>query len=103
MQDIVDAVLIVLAVMGILSLGLSAFLIVNTMNAIIAGQVWQIGVMKAVGATLFRVVDVYLATALIYGALALLFLIFAAVIGILAFPQLWLRSQPVPLLEERLL
>ena len=32
-QDIVDAVMIVLAVMGTLSLGLSGFLIVNTMNA----------------------------------------------------------------------
>jgi putative ABC transport system permease protein len=81
MQDIVDAVLIVLAVMGILSLGLSAFLIVNTMNAIIAGQVWQIGVMKAVGATLFRVVDIYLVTALIYGTLALLLAVPLGAVG----------------------
>jgi len=72
MQDIVDAVVIVLGVMGVLALGLSAFLIINTMNAIIAQQVWQIGVMKAVGATVFRVLDVYLATALIYAGLALL-------------------------------
>lgn len=81
MQDIVDAVLVVLTVMGILSLGLSTFLIVNTMNAVIAGQVWQIGVMKAVGATLFRVVDVYLATALIYGGLALLLAVPLGTIG----------------------
>jgi len=81
MQDIVDAVLVVLAVMGILILGLSAFLIINTMNAIIAGQVWQIGVMKAVGATLFRVVDLYLATAFIYGGLALLLAVPLGAIG----------------------
>jgi putative ABC transport system permease protein len=81
MQDIVDAVLIVLAVMGALALGLSAFLIINTMNAIIAQQVWQIGVMKAVGATLFRVIDVYLATALIYGGLALLLAVPLGAVG----------------------
>jgi putative ABC transport system permease protein len=81
MQDIVDAVLIVLAVMGVLALGLSAFLIINTMNAIIAQQVWQIGVMKAVGATLFRVVDIYLATALIYGGLALLLAVPLGAVG----------------------
>jgi putative ABC transport system permease protein len=71
-QDIVDAVMAVLMVIGVLSLGVSAFLIVNTMNAILVQQVWQIGVMKAVGATLGRVMRVYLATALIYGGLALL-------------------------------
>jgi putative ABC transport system permease protein len=81
MQDIVDAVLIVLAVMGVLALGLSAFLIINTMNAIIAQQVWQIGVMKAVGATLFRVVDLYLATALVYGGLALLLAVPLGAVG----------------------
>ena len=81
MQDIVDAMLIVLAVMGVLALGLSAFLIINTMNAIIAQQVWQIGVMKAVGATLFRVIDVYLATALIYAGLALLLAVPLGAVG----------------------
>ncbi len=81
MQEIVDAVLIILAVMGVLALGLSAFLIINTMNAIIAQQVWQIGVMKAVGATVFRVIDVYLATALIYGGLALLLAVPLGAVG----------------------
>ncbi len=81
MQDMVDTVMIVLAVMGALSLGLSAFLIINTMNAIIARQVWQIGVMKAFGATIVRVVDVYLATALIYGGLALMLAVPLGVIG----------------------
>jgi putative ABC transport system permease protein len=67
--------------MGVLALGLSAFLIINTMNAIIAQQVWQIGVMKAVGATVFRVMDVYLATALIYGGLALLLAVPLGAVG----------------------
>jgi putative ABC transport system permease protein len=70
-QDMIDAVFIVLAVLGGLSLGLSGFLIVNTMNAIVAQQVWQIGVMKVVGATAGRVTRVYLTTTLIYGTLSL--------------------------------
>ena len=71
MQETVDTVFLILGVLGALSLGLSAFLIVNTMNAIVAQQVWQIGVMKAVGATVGRVMRVYLAAALVYGGLAL--------------------------------
>jgi putative ABC transport system permease protein len=81
MQKQVEAVLIVLAVMGGLSLALSAFLIVNTVNAILVREVRQIGVMKAVGARLLHIVRVYLATALIYGALALLLAVPLGVAG----------------------
>ena len=79
-QNPVNAVLGILAVMGILALGLSAFLITNTMSAVVAQQVWQIGVMKTIGATFSRVVQIYLLTALIYGGLALLLAIPTAVI-----------------------
>jgi putative ABC transport system permease protein len=71
MQDQIDAILLVLKVLGGLSVALSAFLIVNMMNALVTQQVWQIGVMKVVGATKGRVIRVYLATALIYGLLCL--------------------------------
>jgi putative ABC transport system permease protein len=71
-QEQIDTMLLSMAVMAVISLGLSAFLIVNTMNAVIVQQVWQMGVMKVVGATFWRVARVYLATALIYGALAVL-------------------------------
>jgi len=89
MQDQVDAVLAVLGVMGGLSLGLSAFLIVNVINAILARQVRQIGVMKAIGATLVHIVRLYLAVALVYGALAVLV---AAPLGVVGahFVALWL-------------
>jgi putative ABC transport system permease protein len=70
-QEMMDTVFLILAVLGTLSLGLSGFLIINTMNAIVAQQVWQIGVMKVIGATLGRVMRIYLMTALIYGLLAL--------------------------------
>jgi len=71
-QEIIDAVGLILTVLGGLSLLLSGFLIVNMMNATVAQQVWQIGVMKVVGATRGRVMRVYLTMALIYGLLSLL-------------------------------
>jgi putative ABC transport system permease protein len=71
-QEQLDTMLLGMAVMGVISLGLSAFLIINTMNAVIVQQVWQMGVMKVVGATFWRVARIYLATALVYGALAIL-------------------------------
>jgi putative ABC transport system permease protein len=80
-QSFVDAAMAVLVVMGMLSLGLSGFLIVNTMNSILVQQVWQIGVMKAVGGTLGRVMRVYLAMALVYGGLALLLAVPLSVVG----------------------
>jgi putative ABC transport system permease protein len=72
LQDQVNAALFLLIGLGVLALGLSGFLIANTTHAIIAQQVWQIGVMKVLGATFGHVARVYLATALIYGGLALL-------------------------------
>ncbi len=70
-QEVIDAVGLILTVLGVLSLVLSGFLIVNMMNATVAQQVWQIGVMKVVGATGWRVMRVYLAMALVYGLLSL--------------------------------
>jgi putative ABC transport system permease protein len=80
-QESVDTVVVILLVLGALVLGLSVFLIVNTTNAIVSQQVWQIGVMKAVGATRGRVVRVYLMAALIYGALALLIAVPLGAVG----------------------
>ncbi len=70
-QETLDVIFLILGVLGGLSLLLSGFLIVNTMNAIITQQIWQIGVMKVVGATSGRVVRVYLIVALVYSLLSL--------------------------------
>jgi putative ABC transport system permease protein len=70
-QESLDTLLIIMTISGALLLALSIFLIVNTLSAVIAQQVWQIGVMKAVGATRGRVAGIYLMVALIYGGLAL--------------------------------
>ncbi len=72
LQSQMDTMFLILGILGGLSLGLSAFLIVNTMNAIIVQQVRQIGVMKVMGATFWQVMRVYLMAALIYGLSALL-------------------------------
>ena len=49
LQDIFDGVGLILWVMAILSLCLSVFLVVNTINAILAQQMPQIGIMKTIG------------------------------------------------------
>ena len=76
-----DALFLVLEVLGIAMLGVSAFLIINTMNAIVVQQVWQIGVIKALGATFWRVVRAYLSMALVCGVLASLPAIPLGVVG----------------------
>jgi len=69
-QDNIDPILLIMGVFGALSLAISAFLIVNTINAVLAQQISQIGIMKAVGATVDRVVLVFLTMVLIYGLCA---------------------------------
>ncbi len=80
-QDNIDPILLIMGVFGTLSLAISAFLIVNTINAVLAQQVSQIGMMKAVGATADRIVRVYLTMVLIYGLCAL---VLAVPLGALA-------------------
>lgn len=70
-QDNLDPIFLVMGVIGALALVISAFLIVNTINAVLAQQVTQIGVMKTVGATTDQVVRVYLMLVLIYGLCAI--------------------------------
>jgi putative ABC transport system permease protein len=69
-------------VIGGLALAISAFLIVNTINAVLAQQMSQIGVMKAVGATTDRIVRVYFVMVLIYGLCAIALAVpLAALVG----------------------
>jgi len=80
-KDPLNTLLLILIFSGALSLALSVFLIVNTMNAIVAQQVWQIGVMKVVGATGARAARVYLVVGLIYGGLALMLAVPLGAVG----------------------
>jgi putative ABC transport system permease protein len=71
LDDILQAVLLLLGTLGLLSLFLSVFLIVNTVSALLAQQKRQIGVMKAIGARSSQILGMYLAMVTIYGLLAL--------------------------------
>ena len=64
--------LMLLGVLGLVSLFMSAFLVINTIMALLAQQVRQIGVMKAVGAQAGQMIGMYLSMVLVYGALSLL-------------------------------
>ena len=71
-QDIMDGIGLILAVMAVASLGLSAILVINTLNAIIAQQIPQIGIMKTVGGVRRQISRLYLAGVGIYGLISLL-------------------------------
>jgi putative ABC transport system permease protein len=70
--DIFKAISVLLLALGILSLGLSGFLVVNTISSLMAQQVKQVGIMKAVGGTVSQITSMYLTLVAIYGVLALL-------------------------------
>jgi putative ABC transport system permease protein len=68
--DIFKAVSLLLLALGVLSLGLSAFLVVNTVSALMAQQVRQVGIMKAIGGSAGQLEWLYVVTVAIYGVLA---------------------------------
>ncbi|MFQ5575491.1 MAG: ABC transporter permease [Anaerolineae bacterium] len=67
-----QAISLILGALGFLSLFLSGFLVVNTISALLAQQIRQIGVMKAIGAGAGQLMVMYLALVMIFGLLALL-------------------------------
>ncbi len=71
-NEAVQPMLLILGVLGVLSLFLSGFLVVNTISAILAQQVKQVGIMKAVGARAGQVMGMYLGMVLFFGLLSLL-------------------------------
>ena len=72
MDASVQAMLMLLGVLGVSALVLSGFLVVNTVSALLARQVKQIAIMKAIGARGYQVGGMYLATVLGFGVLSLL-------------------------------
>lgn len=65
--DIFKAVSLLLLALGVLSLALSGFLVVNTVSALMSQQVAQVGVMKAVGGRSAQVMRMYMAMVFVYG------------------------------------
>jgi putative ABC transport system permease protein len=71
MSIIVLAIISLLGVLGGLITVLSSSLIVNTLNALLAQQLRQIGVMKLVGARSRQILGMYLILVVSYGVMAL--------------------------------
>ncbi|HXV42615.1 MAG TPA: ABC transporter permease, partial [Anaerolineae bacterium] len=81
LQNSLDAIFLILGVMGGLALILGLLLVYNTITAIVGQQVTQIGVMKAIGAGTGQILLIYFSGVLIYGLLALLVAIPLSVLG----------------------
>jgi putative ABC transport system permease protein len=70
-QNFLDTFSLILGAMGILSLVLGGFLIINTLSAILTQQVRQIGIMKSLGAQTGQITGMYLIMVMMFGVLAL--------------------------------
>lgn len=70
-DDAIQTALFLFFALGLLSMALSGFLVVNTIEALLASQIRQIGIMKAVGAKAGQIIGIYLAMVLVYGVLGL--------------------------------
>jgi len=68
----IDAVIAILALLGVFTVGLSASLVVNTMNALMTQQLRQIGIMKLIGANRYQIAGMYLALVAFLGLIAFL-------------------------------
>lgn len=87
LDDILQTILLLMAMLGLLSLGLSAFLIVNTISSLMAEQVRQIGVMKAIGARTGQLLRMYLVMVTLYGVMALAIAVPLGMVGSRALSQ----------------
>jgi putative ABC transport system permease protein len=81
MDDVLQGILLLMGFLGAMSLGLSAFLVVNTVSALLAQQKRQIGVMKAVGGSTLQILGMYLVMTILYGVAALLLAVPLGVVG----------------------
>ena len=80
-QNFLDALSLVLGGIGLLALLLSGFLIINTLSAILAQHIRQIGIMKSIGARTGQITRMYLVMVLLFGVLALFIAVPAGALG----------------------
>ena len=71
LYNIIASILQTLVALGALSLILSTLLVINTIGGLLARQVPQIGMLKAIGARTSDIVGMYIAAVLIFALLAL--------------------------------
>jgi putative ABC transport system permease protein len=71
-NDSLQALILLLGVLGFFTLLLSGFLVINTIGALLQQQTRQIGVMKSIGARNGALIGMYMVTVLCFGLLSLL-------------------------------
>jgi len=96
LQDMINGVGMVLTVMAVGSLALSALLVINTINALIAQQITQIGIMKAIGGQQRQILGLYLTGVFVYGVLSLIIAVPLGALGGSALSQWMLYLLNVP-------
>ncbi len=94
---LIQPIMALLGVFGLLALLLSAFLVVNTISALLAQQQKQIGVMKAIGANARQIMGLYVVVVLLFGALSLIVALPLSALGAKGFAQLIAASLNVDL------
>lgn len=80
-QNFLDAFSLILGAIGGLALVLSGFLIINTLSAILAQHVRQIGIMKAIGARAGQISAMYFVMVVMFGLLSLIVAIPLGAVG----------------------
>ena len=88
MDDVLQGILLLMGSLGVLSLFLSVFLVVNTVSALLAQQKRQIAVMKAIGGGSTQILGMYLVMVIAYGILALLIAIPLGTVGARGLSQM---------------
>jgi putative ABC transport system permease protein len=77
----IQTMLLILVALGALSLFLSAFLVINTISAVMQQQMKQIGIMKSIGGRGRQIGALYLGMVVIFGALSLLIAVPVGALG----------------------
>ena len=79
--DIMGLLLLVQSAFGLFALALSGILVVNLLTAVMASQIRQVGIMKAVGGTRGQIARIYFGQALLLGTAALVMAVPAGMLG----------------------
>ncbi|MBX0329753.1 ABC transporter permease [Oscillochloris sp. ZM17-4] len=87
LEILLPTILFILTSLGLLSLLISGFLIINTISAILTQQTRQIGIMKAIGARADQITGLYFGLSAGFGVLALLFAVPLGVLGAYGLTQ----------------
>lgn len=84
-HDLIQSMTLMLGILGGFSLLLSCFLVINTMSALLAQQVRQIGILKAMGARTGQVMRAYLGMVVVFSLLALTISVPLGILGARVF------------------